>query len=113
MESPGNGQCSIAAALRQAMLFSVGSVLILQEKSAEFVKQALERGQEAQDEGRRLVQEMRADRKRRQPKRINPLDIRINAALERLNIPSNTEIDELNQHITELARRIDELTTVD
>jgi polyhydroxyalkanoate synthesis regulator phasin len=109
MEQPDKGRCLIAGALRRAMLFGVGSALVLQEKSAEFAKQALERGQEAQDEGRKLVQKRRADRKKRHPTRIDPLDVRINASLERLNVPSQKEINELNQHIVELSQRIDEL----
>lgn len=109
MTESGNGRRSVLAALRKAMQFSVGSALILQERTEEFVKQAIERGQEAQEEGKNLVQEMRAERKRKQPQRIDALEVRINNALERLNVPTETDISALNHSVTELAKRIDEL----
>ena len=55
------------------------------------------------------MQEMRAERKQKRPQSIDALDVRINNALERLNVPSQKDISELNQHITELAQRIDQL----
>jgi polyhydroxyalkanoate synthesis regulator phasin len=109
MHRQRNGRRAALTALRQVMAFGVGSALIFQEKTEEFVKQALERGQEAQEEGKQLVQEMRAERKQKRPQSIDALDVRINNALERLNVPSQKDISELNRHITELAQRIDQL----
>jgi polyhydroxyalkanoate synthesis regulator phasin len=109
MQRKRNGRRAVLTALRRAMQFGVGSALVFQEKTEEFVKQAFERGQEAQEEGKQLVQEMRAERKQTRPQTIDALDVRINNALERLNVPSQKDISELNQHITELAQRIDQL----
>jgi polyhydroxyalkanoate synthesis regulator phasin len=109
MHRKRNGRRVVLTALRRAMQFGVGSALVFQEKTEEFVKQAFERGQEAQEEGKQLVQEMRAERKQTRPQTIDALDVRINNALERLNVPSQKDISELNQHITELAQRIDQL----
>jgi polyhydroxyalkanoate synthesis regulator phasin len=111
MTQLGNGRRSILKAVRRLMQFSVGSALILQEKAEEFVSQAIERGQEAQDEGKKLVQEMRAERKSKKPKRNNALDVRIDKALTRLNVPSQKDINGLNKNIAELAERIDELNS--
>jgi polyhydroxyalkanoate synthesis regulator phasin len=102
---------SIVTALRRAMQFSVGSLLILQEKSDQFVQQAIERGQEAQEEGRKLVQEIRAEQKHKRPQRIDPLEVRINQALARLGVPSKQDVDELNRHIDELGKHLDELSS--
>lgn len=109
MHRNGGGRRAILTTLRRTMQFGVGSVLIFQEKTEQFVRQALERGQEAQEEGKKLVQEMRAERKQKRPQTIDALDVRINNALERLNVPSQKDISELNRHITELAQRIDQL----
>ena len=100
---------SIMFPLRRMMLFSVGSALILQEKTIEFVEHAVERGQAAQDEGKTIVQEMRSRRKTKEPKVKDAVDTRIKGALERLDVPSQKDIDELNQHISTLTQRIDEL----
>lgn len=107
----GKNPRTILTTVRRAMLFSVGSVLILQEKTEAFVKQAIERGEETQDEGKKLVQEMREKRKKRAPKRISALEVRVNHALKRHNAPTQEDIDALKQHITELTKRIDELAS--
>jgi polyhydroxyalkanoate synthesis regulator phasin len=109
MTGSDNGRRSIVSKMRRAMLFTVGSALLLREKAQEFVEQAIERGQEVQNEGRKLVQETRVQRKKQQPTRIDALDVRINNALERLNVPAQKDIEQLNQHITELSKKIDEL----
>ena len=111
MHRKHNGRRVVLSALRQAMQFGVGSALVVQEKTEEFIKQAFERGQEAQEEGKKLVQEMRAERKQKRPQSIDALDVRINNALERLNVPSHKDLNELNQQITKLAQRIDRLTS--
>jgi polyhydroxyalkanoate synthesis regulator phasin len=102
---------SISSFLRQGMLFTIGSALILEEKVEGFIEHAIERGQEAQDEGQKMVQEMRLGKKKPQAK--DTLDIRINNTLERLDVPSQKDIDELNQQITALSRQIDELKSAD
>jgi polyhydroxyalkanoate synthesis regulator phasin len=106
MDQPESLRGSIASALRRMMSFGVGSALILQERTQEFIEQAIARGQEAQDEGTRLVQERRSLRKQ---KVKDTLDTRISDALEQLDVPSQKEIDALNQQIAALSGRIDEL----
>jgi polyhydroxyalkanoate synthesis regulator phasin len=109
MNQIGSRRRSLFSALRRGMLFSVGSALILREKTAEFVAQAIERGQEVQDEGKKMVQEMRAERRAKRPERIETEDVRITNTIRRLNVPTHEDIEQLNQHIAELARRIEEL----
>ena len=109
MNQIGSRRRSLVSALRRGMLFSVGSALILREKTAEFVAQAIERGQEVQDEGTKMVQEMRAERRAKRPERIETEDVRITNTIRRLNVPTHEDIEQLNQHIAELAQRIEEL----
>lgn len=109
MDQSGSVRIMVASLLRHTLLFAVGSALILQEKAQAFNQQALERGKEAQDQGRKLVQEMRAERKQRSSMPIEPSDISIDFALDRLSIPTHSDIQDLNQRITELTQRIDEL----
>ena len=96
---------SVTSALRRTMLFGIGSALILHEKAQEFVEHAVERGQETQKEGKELVQEVRA--KKKKPR--DTLDDHVSGALERLKVPSQKDIEELNQHITALSKQVDEL----
>jgi polyhydroxyalkanoate synthesis regulator phasin len=109
MRLVGNRRRAVLNAMRHTLLFTVGSVLIFHEKTTEFLEQAIKRGQEAQDEGKQLVQEMQAQRRKKKPERINALDVRINNTLKRLNVPTRIEIEELDRHITELSEHIDRL----
>ena len=112
MNQSGSRRRSLFSALRRGMLFSVGSALILREKTAEFVAQAIERGQKVQDEGRKLVQETRAEGRAKRPERIDPVDMHITNTIKRLNVPTHEDIDQLDRHIAELAQRIEELQSL-
>jgi len=97
----------LSTALRRGMYLSVGSMLILREKVSEFVEQAIERGQEVETEGKKLVQERRAQRRAEpQPTRVN---VHVDRALERRNLPSRQDIEELENQIARLAQHVDEL----
>ena len=104
----------VSSALRRKMLFSVGSALILHEKAQEFVEHAIERGQEAQKEGKKLVEEMRSHKMRSHKMRSknkphDKLDSHISGALERLDVASQKDVEELDQHVAALSKRVDEL----
>jgi polyhydroxyalkanoate synthesis regulator phasin len=110
MPVTANARGAIVGALRWGMSFSIGSALLVKEKTEEFVSEAVDRGQKAQQEGKMLVRQMRADKpKQRQKQSVDPLEARVNVTLDRLNIPTEKEIRELNQQVAELSARIDEL----
>ncbi len=109
MDARSNARKSVLTALRQTMLFSIGSALVLREKAKEFAEQAIARGQEIEDEGKTLVQEMRAEKRQKQPERIDALEVRIRNAVKRLDIPTQKDVDQLDQHVNALSKRIDEL----
>ena len=110
MPATAKARSAIAGALRWGLSFGIGSALLVKEKTEEFVSEAVDRGQTAQQEGKTLVRQMRPVKpKRRQKQSADPLETRINISLDRLNIPTEKEIRELNQQVTELSARIDEL----
>jgi polyhydroxyalkanoate synthesis regulator phasin len=103
------GGRAILANVRRTMLFTIGSALILREKAYEFIEQAIAEGEAVQDEGKKLVQEMRAERRAKQPRRTDALDDHITNALNRLGIPTQKDFDQLNLNVDELSERIDRL----
>jgi polyhydroxyalkanoate synthesis regulator phasin len=109
MNQSGSFRLTLTSLLRHTLEFAVGSALILQEKTQAFTEEAFKRGKEAQDQGRKLVQEIRAERAQRTLEHAGPREFNIDFALDRLNVPTRADIQELNQRITELTQRIDEL----
>jgi len=99
--------------LRKVLLASVGAMALATDEGEELINRLVERGQIAQEEGRKLVQEMMAKtRERRESSREKmeaALDARIEKALERLNVPTKAEIESLSKSIDELGKKIDNL----
>ncbi len=99
--------------LRKVLLASVGAMALATDEAEELINRLVERGQIAQEEGRKLAQEMMAkSRERMETSREKieaSLDARIEKALERLNVPTKAEIESLSKSIDELSKKIDKL----
>jgi len=95
--------------LRKVLLASVGAMALATDEAEEFIGRLVQRGQIAQEEGRKLVQEMMAKSRERREKMEASLDARIEKALERLNVPTKAEMESLSKSIDELSKKIDKL----
>ena len=99
--------------LRKVLLASVGAMALATDEAEELINRLVERGQIAQEEGRKLAKEMMAkSRERMETSREKieaSLDARIEKALERLNVPTKAEIESLSKSIDELSKKIDKL----
>lgn len=92
--------------LRKIVLAGVGAMALATDEGEELINRLVERGQIAQEEGRKLVQEMRA---KGQESFGASLDARIEKALDRLNVPTKKEVEELSKSIEALSKKIDAL----
>jgi len=99
--------------LRRVLLAGVGAVVLTQEEVEAFVNKLVERGEIANKDGRRLINDIiRRPQKRmrnRTEKAEEEIDRRIERLITRLNIPTKAEIQSLNDRIAELSRKVDEL----
>jgi poly(hydroxyalkanoate) granule-associated protein len=110
VEDNGN---SLLDGLRRVLMAGIGAFVLAQEEIEEFVTRLVERGEIAEQDGRRLVSDViegraRAVRNNRQ-KASEEMDKRIERALSRLNIPTTEEINNLSKQIDILAKKIDDL----
>ncbi len=92
--------------LRKLILAGVGAMALATDEAEELINRLVERGQIAQEEGRKLLQEMMA---KRQESFEASIDARIEKALNRLNVPTKKEVEELSKSIEELGKKIDAL----
>jgi poly(hydroxyalkanoate) granule-associated protein len=94
---------------RRVLLASIGAVALAQDEIEEFVQKLIERGEIAEKDGRKLLREVMDKRKKQTDKAEDELGKRVEGILDRLNVPSKADIDELSAKITVLTKKIDDL----
>jgi len=97
------------AMARRVLMASIGAVALTQDEMEKFVTKLVERGEIAEKDGRKLVQEV-MDRRRSHTFRVDEqVDRRIGDILTRLNVPTKADIEALEAKIVLLSKKIDEL----
>ena len=116
----GSTPASVFDVIRRMMLAGFGAFALTREEAEQFLDRLVERGEIAQKDAQHLIDE--AMGKFRQPSVLQPSQIeasvssithQVEAGLEqllnRMNIPSKRDIDELSAKIAQLAVRVEEL----
>ena len=92
-------------ALHRVVLATLGTVGLVQDELEHFVNKAVERGQIAEKDARQAVNQA-TERRKGATKEV---DKRMEDMLARLNIPTKTDIDLLNEKIVELSKKVEAL----
>lgn len=111
---------SMAGLARKVLLAGVGAVALTKDEVEEFVAKLVERGEMAEQDGRKLVRDVMSRRRNGSEKaqeqvegqieRIETaMDQRIEGVLARLNVPTKSDIDTLSEKISMLAEKVDAL----
>ena len=98
-----------AGMARKVMLAAMGAVALTQEEAEKFVNKLVERGELAEKEGKQIVEDVMAKRKKEAKKGQDELDKRLEELLGRMNVPTKSDIDALSAKITALTKKVDEL----
>jgi poly(hydroxyalkanoate) granule-associated protein len=96
-------------ATRKVLLASIGAVALAQEEVEAFVNKLVERGEIAEKDGKKLVRDVMDKRKKEAKKAEDELDKRIEDLLDRMNVPTKSDIEALSAKITALSKKVDEL----
>ena len=108
-ESNDKSQSQMVEMLRKVMLATIGAAVIAQEEIEALINRMIERGEIAEKDGKKLMHEMMDKRKSKTMKVEDEINKNISDVLERMNIPTRTDIDALSQKINGLSKKIDEL----
>lgn len=107
---------SLVNLAHRVLLAGVGAVGLAQDEVEEFVDRLVDRGQMAEDEGKKVVRDVLEKRKKLFERRSeslkrggSELEQRVAEVVDKLNIPSKDEIEALNDKITALTKKLDEL----
>jgi poly(hydroxyalkanoate) granule-associated protein len=96
-------------ATRKVLLASIGAVALAQEEIEAFGNKLVERGEIAEKDGKNLVRDVMDKRKKEAKKAEDELDKRIEDLLDRMNVPTKSDIEALSAKITALSKKVDEL----
>lgn len=94
---------------RKMLLASIGAMSLAQDEIEDYVNKLVERGEIAEKDGRKLVREMLDKRKERAQKAQDEMNEHVQKALKHFNIPTKADMDALNDKITNLMKKIDQL----
>src|SRR5512135_746610 len=89
------GQTQLTELLRKTLLATLGAAVIAQEEIETLINKLVERGEIAQKDGQKLMHEMMDKRKSRTKQVEDEVNKNIKDVLERMNIPTKSDIDSL------------------
>jgi len=92
--------------LRKVVLASIGAVAVAQEEAEDLINKLVERGEIAREEGRKLVDDMTAKRREKVEAQF---DARVESALERMNVPTKTDLKAVEKKLDQLNQKLDKL----
>jgi len=95
--------------LRRMFLATIGAAVIAQEEIETLVNKLVERGEIAEKDGKKLINEMMDKRKSKTSDVSGEINKNIETVLNRMNIPTKADVDALGQKISALSKKVDEL----
>jgi poly(hydroxyalkanoate) granule-associated protein len=104
-------------AMQRLFLAGIGALSIAYEESDKLLKQFVERGEEVQKDGPKIVDEIVEGVRQHGQEGISSdqlqaqLDKGVQQLLQNLNIPSKSDIDDLNEKIDKLSARLEEMSS--
>ncbi len=99
----------LVEAVRKVLLAGIGAVVLAQEEAEDLVNKLVERGQIAEQDGRKILKDVMERRKKTTEKAEDALDKRVEELLDRMNVPTKTDLEALSAKITALTKKVEEL----
>src|SRR5512142_1900670 len=99
----GNGKeehSPLFEAARKVLMASIGAVALAQDEIEDFVDKLIERGQIAEKDGRKLVNDVMERRKKGAKMAEAEVDKRLEVILARMNVPTKADLEALSAKIT-------------
>lgn len=95
--------------LRRVMLASMGFLALTKEELEDFIEKMVERGEIAEQEGKKLINELAEKRRKKAGEAQEMATNQMREILDRMEIPTKTDIDALSAQIGVLTKKVDEL----
>mgnify|MGYP001427395268 CR=1 FL=1 len=108
-EPQEKSQSAMYGLVRKVMLATIGAAAIAQEELEALIDRLVERGEIAEQDGKKLVHEMMEKRKTKTAGFEDEVSKNIEGVLQRMNIPSKADVEDLGQKINTLSKKVDDL----
>lgn len=108
-EPKDKDESQLSEMVRRVLLATIGAAVIAQEEIEAFVNRLVERGEIAEKDGKKIINELMDKRKSKTAKVEDEISKNLEGVLKKMNIPSKADVDALSQKITGLSKKIDEL----
>jgi poly(hydroxyalkanoate) granule-associated protein len=102
--------------MRRLLLASIGAVAVTYDEAEKFIQRLVDRGELAQKDGEKVMNEMMGRLRQKAPTedvQATDLGSRMEDSFEqflnRMNVPSKRDIDELSAKIAQLSARVEEV----
>jgi poly(hydroxyalkanoate) granule-associated protein len=102
-------EASILESLRRVLLASMGVVALTIEEIGELVDKLVERGEISEQEGKKLISEIKEKRIRKTGEAEDVASTRMREMMDKMDIPTKSDIDALSAKIATLSKKVDEL----
>jgi poly(hydroxyalkanoate) granule-associated protein len=106
---PSEEHSGIIDSLRRVLLASIGMAVVTRDELKEFIDKMVERGEIAEQEGKKLYAELMDKRKQKTNEAEEVASNRMREMLDRMDVPTKADIDVLGEKITALSKKVDDL----
>ena len=94
---------------RKILLAAIGAVALGKDEIEDFIDKLVERGEIAEKDGRKLINEVVDKRKKSVRGAEDEANKRVHGILDMLNVPTKKDIDDLSEKVALLAKKVEEL----
>jgi poly(hydroxyalkanoate) granule-associated protein len=91
------------------LLAAVGAVALAQDELEDFVNKLVERGEIAEKDGRAMIRDLREKRRKKESAAEQAFESQVEDFMERLDVPTKSDIEDLSAKIAELSEKVDQL----
>ena len=105
-------EASILESLRRVLLASIGVVALTIEEIGDLVDKLVEQGEIAEQEGKKLVSEIKEKRKKKTGETEDVASSRMREMMDKMDVPTKSDIEDLSAKIATLSKKVDELKKV-
>lgn len=99
----------LVEATRKVLLAAIGAIALGKEEIEDFINKLVERGEIAEKDGRKLMNEVIAKRKKSAKSAEDEANKRVQDILDRLNVPTKKDIDDLGDKVALLSKKVEDL----